>query len=28
VFIAVDAAGNDYYAEAVVDPSIVQHIDH
>jgi len=26
--IAVDAAGNDYYAEAVVDPSIVQHIDH
>jgi hypothetical protein len=27
-FDAVDAAGNDYYLEAVVDPSIVQHIDH
>ena len=27
-FIAVDPAGNDYYAEAVVDPSIVQRIDH
>jgi hypothetical protein len=26
-FIAVDAAGNDYYVEAVVDPSIVKAVE-
>jgi hypothetical protein len=27
-FIAVDGEGNDYFAESVVDPSIVNRVDH
>ena len=27
-FITVDASGNDYYVEAVVEPSVVKLVDH
>jgi len=27
-FIAIDPSGNDYYVEAIVEPSVVERVDH